>query len=95
MAVQDQALDCSIGGSVEEVLTVFALSLFGICALAGLLGGYREGPSFAIGLFIAPAAGWELPWPDLSLAITLTGQAAFVRLFWYGRKRAGAMSAPA
>ncbi|RRJ83225.1 TRAP transporter permease [Aestuariirhabdus litorea] len=84
-----------IGGSWEEVITVFIFSLFGLYAFVGLMEGYLEGPINLALRGLCGVAALALMWPHGLLLLNLGGLALFVALFWWSRRRRAALVASA
>ncbi|MBP0048038.1 TRAP transporter fused permease subunit [Marinobacterium sp. AK62] len=80
-----------IGGSVEEVLTIFLFGVLGLYAFVGFMEGYLEGPLNPVFRVISGACAVGLLWPHGQLAYDLIAAAAFVGLFIYSRSLAPAV----
>ncbi|WP_027852437.1 TRAP transporter permease [Marinobacterium litorale] len=75
-----------IGGSWEEVLTIFTFGILGMYAFVGFMEGYLEG---RLNIFLRLASGvcaLGLLWPHGNLFYDLLAAAAFVALFLYSRR---------
>ena len=84
-----------IGGSIEEVLTVFVFGILGLYAFVGFMEGYLEGPlNIALRLFSGVCAVGLL-YPHGHLTYDLIAAAAFIALFVYSRRLAPAAAAAA
>ena len=79
-----------IGGSAEEVMTIFFFALFGLYAFVGFMEGYLEGPLNIVLRLLSGVCAIAMLWPHGQLLISLAGLAGFVMLFVYSRRMAAA-----
>lgn len=76
-----------IGGSWEEVLSIFVFACFGIYALVGFMEGYLESELNLVLRLISGILGVVLLWPHGMLLVNLVAAALFIALFVYSRKQ--------
>ncbi|MDI3324492.1 TRAP transporter permease [Pontibacterium granulatum] len=76
-----------IGGSWEEVLSIFAFACFGIYALVGFMEGYLESQLNLVQRLASGVLGIVLLWPHGMLVANVVAAALFVALFVYSRKQ--------
>lgn len=76
-----------IGGSWEEVLSIFTFACVGIYALVGFMEGYLESRLNLALRLICGVLGVVLLWPHGMLLLNLVAAAAFVGIFIYSRKQ--------
>jgi TRAP transporter 4TM/12TM fusion protein len=81
-----------IGGSWQEVITIFIFALFGIYALVGFMEGYLESPLNPLLRVVSGVLGVALLWPHHLLIVDLVAAALFIALFIYSRKQMGAVA---
>lgn len=82
-----------IGGSLEEVLTVFLFGMIGLYAFVGFMEGYLEGPLNLPLRLLSGACALGMLWPHGHLLYDLIAAAVFVGLFVYSR-RIGPVAVP-
>ncbi|MCL6416399.1 TRAP transporter fused permease subunit [Aestuariirhabdus sp. Z084] len=78
-----------IGGSWDEVITVFAFSVVGLYAFVGVMEGYLEGPLKLWMRALCAVAALALLWPHELLVLNLLGLGLFVAMFWLSRRPNG------
>ncbi|SIQ66720.1 TRAP transporter, 4TM/12TM fusion protein [Marinobacterium stanieri] len=84
-----------IGGSIDEVLTIFVFGILGLYAFVGLMEGYLEGPLNIVLRILSGACAVGLLWPHGQLVFDLIAAAVFIALFIYSRRLAPAVEATA
>lgn len=84
-----------IGGSIDEVLTIFVFGILGLYAFVGLMEGYLEGPLNIALRVLSGACAVGLLWPHGQLVFDLIAAAVFIALFMYSRRLAPAVEATA
>lgn len=75
-----------IGGSTQEVMTIFVFAMFGLYAFVGLMEGYLEGPLNIALRVLSGICAVAMLWPHNELLISLAGLAVFIGLFIYSRR---------
>ncbi len=77
-----------IGGSWDEVLTVFIFSVFGLYAFVGVMEGYLEGPLALWMRALCLVATVALLWPHEIVMVNVVGVLLFFGVFWLSRRTA-------
>ncbi|MEH6814866.1 MAG: TRAP transporter large permease subunit, partial [Motiliproteus sp.] len=75
-----------IGGSMIEMLIIFAFSLVGLYALAAAMEGYLEAPLNIFARSLSLALGVALIWPHEMIAVNIVASLLFFGLFWHSRR---------
>lgn len=75
-----------IGGSWEEVLTIFIFGILGMYAFVGFMEGYLEGKLNIALRLLSGACALGLLWPHGNLIYDLIAAAVFVALLIYSRR---------
>ncbi|MBY4677431.1 TRAP transporter permease [Marinobacterium arenosum] len=78
-----------IGGSAQEVMTIFLFSLFGLYAFVGFMEGHLEGKLNILLRLVSGVCALAMLWPHGQLAIDLAGLVVFLGLFLYSRRQNG------
>ncbi|GAA0786668.1 TRAP transporter permease [Marinobacterium sediminicola] len=79
-----------IGGSIEEVLTVFFFGILGLYAFVGFMEGHLEGPLNIVLRLFSGLCALGLLYPHGHLTYDLIAAVAFIALFVYSRRLAPA-----
>lgn len=77
-----------IGGSVDEVISVFIFGILGLYAFVGLMEGYLEGPLNILLRLLSGVCALGLLWPHGELVYDLAAAGVFIALFIYSRRLA-------
>ena len=81
-----------IGGSLDQVLTIFAFGILGMYAFVGFMEGYLEGRLNIALRLLSGACALGLLWPHGHLLYDLIAAVVFVGLFFYSRRFAATPS---
>ena len=77
-----------IGGSLDQVLTIFAFGILGMYAFVGFMEGYLEGRLNMALRLLSGVCALGLLWPHGHLLYDLIAAVVFVGLFLYSRRLA-------
>lgn len=82
-----------IGGSIEEVLTIFLFGILGLYAFVGFMEGHLEGPLNIALRLLSGICSLGLLYPHGHLIYDLIAAAVFIALFVYSRRLSPAAAA--
>jgi len=84
-----------IGGSADEVITVFITALIGLYAFVGFMEGYLESKLNIALRILSGVCAVALLWPHGEIMISIAGAIVFIALFVYSRRCANLTAATA
>ncbi len=84
-----------IGGSIDEVLTIFVFGILGLYAFVGFMEGYLEGPLNIVLRLVSGVCAVGMLWPHGQLLFDIAAAGLFIALFVYSRRLAPAQEAQA